>query len=272
MAFSYIILRDVPKEEARLDLSIYEIKGGFRGFNLIPAGVHYASVKDGEVHKGFWCYLPPNDAIIKVLDYKSGEFKNDEPENEEHYKGLALSGAMNQVLIPYHPEPLSIWQKLTKHITSDNFPPKIHPKEITIEPDPTAEDFAEQLMNKKSRFELILFDTHNSNIEDFLIEFEFAFLSWFVEGKEEGLERWRHFIQSIYGAGEYGIEKAPNLFIELIEVLITQLNLLSDDFFAPNSFVVSRISYLAEDMIDCGIDGVVEKGKEFAAYLEEKGI
>ena len=37
--FGYIILRDIPKYNAQLDLSIYEIKGGFRGFAEIPPGV-----------------------------------------------------------------------------------------------------------------------------------------------------------------------------------------------------------------------------------------
>ncbi|MGC9778693.1 MAG: hypothetical protein HZR80_05575 [Candidatus Heimdallarchaeota archaeon] len=52
--FGYIILRDIPKEEAQLDFSIFEIKGGFRGYAEVEPGIHYVSVKDGDnMSEGF---------------------------------------------------------------------------------------------------------------------------------------------------------------------------------------------------------------------------
>ena len=269
---SYIILRDVPKEEARLDLNIYEIKGGFRGFALVPAGVHFVSVKAGNEYKTFWCYLKENEAIVKILDYESGKFQDDE-ENGEHYKQLALNGSMNQVLIQYAMESYPIWANLTKHLTADNFPLELNREEPEPEPDPTAEDFAEQLMNKKTRYEQAFLDTHNSDEKAFLAEFEFAFLRWFVNSDdEEALARWRHLLQSLYGVGERRIGDNLQLFIDLVEVIITQMGCLPDDYFTPDSFIANRATYLAEDMIDSDIDGVVEKGKEFSAYLEKRGI
>jgi hypothetical protein len=72
--YGFIILRDVPKEEARIDVFFSEIQGGFRGFQLVPAGVHYVSVQVEGTHKGFWCYLQPNEAIVKVFNSSVQQF------------------------------------------------------------------------------------------------------------------------------------------------------------------------------------------------------
>ncbi|MHA1684395.1 MAG: hypothetical protein ACTSUE_25890, partial [Promethearchaeota archaeon] len=42
--FGYIILRDIPKKEVQLDLALYKIQGGFRGFALVPPGLHFVKV------------------------------------------------------------------------------------------------------------------------------------------------------------------------------------------------------------------------------------
>jgi hypothetical protein len=47
---------------------------------------------------------------------------------------------------------------------------------------------------------------------------------------------------------------------------------LEDEMFTPISFVVYGAEYLAEDMIDSDIEEVVEKGREFENYLEERGV
>lgn len=269
---SYIILRDIPREEARLDMSIYEIKGGFRGFAMVPAGPHYVAVRDSEKYKSFWCYVNENQAVVKILDYESGEF-TDDTENGEQFRQMAVSGAMNHALIQYAKESYPVWKKLTMHITRDNFPPELHKEKPPPDPDPLSPDYEEQIMNRKTRYEQAFSGTHEGNIESFLSEFEFSFLRWFVDNADTAaFERWRHLVQGLYGAGERRIEKTPGLFISLVDVIITQMDLLPDDFFTPDSFLAHRAPYLAEDMMDSDSDEVEEKGRLFSAYLEKRGI
>ena len=126
----FIILRDIPKEEAQLDLLAYDIEGGFRGFSMVRAGPHYVNVKrNGEMQRGFWCVLPEGGVVIRVFDDASGTFKEDTPENVETYTRLAKSGAMDKALAPayggYTVE-AEAWACLTKHLILVPFPPELH--------------------------------------------------------------------------------------------------------------------------------------------------
>ncbi len=266
---SYIILRDMPKEEVRLDLNIYEVKGGFRGFADVPKGLHYISVKDGDEYKSFWSFSTENQAIVKRLDYETGKF-TDDIENEEHYSKLALSGAMNKALILYKSTQQQIWEQLIKHISVDSFPPKLNHEKEEPMPEPGAEDYAEQIMTRKSRFELAFYDSNKGNSNSFLSELEFSFLRFITDQNDnEAFDRWRHLILSLYNAGERCIEDNPNLFIDLIDILITQFKLLPKEYLVPDSFIIQNASYLAEDMIDTGIDNLEEKGKEFKLFIKK---
>ncbi|MFX0135053.1 MAG: AAR2 pre-mRNA splicing protein [Candidatus Hodarchaeota archaeon] len=277
--FGYIILRDIPKKEAQLDLSIYEIKGGFRGFAEVPPGIHYVSVEvSGKMHEGFWCYVEPSSVVVKVYDYENDLFKDDTPESEEQYPNMALSGAMNRALIPVmqrNAKMTTEWLKLVSHIKKDHFPISLN-KEIPMEPPEnlSPEEMSEYYLKKhKSRFEQAFYDSHGGNKESFLSEIQFAFVrSLLRKSDNEALERWLHLLQSIYNVGERSIDTEPELFPLIIDVIITQLKILPDDWFSSESKVVNRAKYLIEDMIDTGIKNVKEKAQEFADYLKSRGI
>ena len=277
--FGYIILRDIPKKSAQLDLSIYEIKGGFRGFAEVPAGIHYVSVDvGGKMHEGFWCYLEPSSVVVKVYDYENDIFKDDTPESEEQYSNMALSGAMNRALIPVMQRNAKMeteWLKLVSHIKKDNFPISLN-KETPMEPPEnlSPEEMSEYyLKTHKSRFEQAFYDTHSGNQESFLAEIQFAFVRSLVyKPDDEALERWLHLLQSIYNAGERTIDAEPELFPLIIDTIITQFKILPANMFSSNSKVVDRAQYLIEDMNDTGIKNVKEKAQEFADYLKSRGI
>ena len=96
--FGYIILRDIPKRAVQLNLSIFEIQGGYRGFAEILPGLHYVSVEmDGEMLDGFWCYVEPSAVVVKVFDYDSLTFQDPDPKSIKQYTQMARSGAMNRV-------------------------------------------------------------------------------------------------------------------------------------------------------------------------------
>jgi hypothetical protein len=272
---SCIILRNVPKEETRIDGVVYEIEGGFRGFRGVPSGAHYVSVKIEEKHKGFWCYLEPNQALVKAFNTSSQQFEDDEPNTTEHYQQLALSGAMDQALITYDEDAREIWQELTKYITCNDFPPTLHQEEIIQPPTNLSPEELSQWMLKhhKSRFEQALFDTHQGNINAFLGEFQFTFARWYIDSEDTtAFNRWSHLLEALYNAGERGIRKATALFTQLIDILILQFDCLPGEVLNPDSVVISGAEYLAEDMLDSDVEEVVKQGEEFNAYLEERGI
>jgi len=277
--FGYIILRDIPKSNAQLDLSIFEIKGGFRGFAEVPPGLHYVSVEHGDkMVEGFWCYIKPDGVVIKIYDYSNELFNDDEPENVERYTQMALSGAMNRALIPVmqrNPKMETEWLKLTLHISEEDFPLKLN-KEVPMEPpvDLSPEEMSSYFVKEhKSRFEQAFQDTHKSNQDRFLAELELAYVRFIIKNSdEEAFNRWAYLLQAIYHAGERCIEPEPELFISIVEVLMRQFKFVPKDFLTSDSKVVFNISHLIEDMADTGVKSLVEKSKEFATYLESKGV
>lgn len=258
-----------------MDLSIYQIQGGFRGFAQVPSGAHYIAVKDYDnSYKSFWCYLKPSSVIVKILDYEKKEFTDDSQNNEARFTTMALSGVMNHVLIPVidrNAEMATLWIKLTTHINKSNFPPVLNyeiPMETPLHL--SAEELSNWYLHKfKSRFEQAFYDTHNGDPNSFLAEFQYAFIKWIVSKTDEiALERWTPLIQAIYNAGERCIEDNHELFPPLIDTLINQFKCLPDDMFKTNSKITYKAEDLIEDMIDTGNETLKEKADEFSNYLK----
>lgn len=260
MNLNAIILRDIPKEEVRIDLYRQNIQGGFRGFyaDFPLMGWHYVSVKVDEFHVGFWCRLAMGEAVVRVFDTTEG-FVEDEPETAQHYAQLALSGAMNQSLVAYPDHLYAPWFGLVSYLDSENFPPQLHSQEV----------------GAGSRFDQALQGTHGGNTQAFLAEFQYAFVSWLISldaatENEAAFERWQHLLLSIYNAGEDRIRQAGKLFASLVGLLIRQFNLLPQDWFEAGSFLVEQANYMVEDMIDTEVEELVKQGRVFGEYLQRR--
>ncbi len=257
--FGAIVLRDIPKEEARIDWIRVQIQGGFRGFAMAPAGLHYVSVKHTEHHVGFWCWLKPQQVVVKIFN-DEGFFEDADAETQEQYTHLALNGAMGAALINYPHEKFGAWFGSVMHISEDDFPPTVH------EPEP----------GEGSRFDRAFLSTHGGNSAAFLAEFQYAFVHWLTSsdaGNEDkaAYARWQHLVLSAYNAGESRITEFSGLFSALVDALLRQFEVLGDEWFAPDSFLVcSQASWMAEDMQDSGVADLVEKGQKFVDYLERR--
>lgn len=257
---SAIILRNIPKKVIKLDQVIYpNIKGGFRGFYQVPPGLHYISVLSSLSHIGFWCFLKPNDAVVKVFNSEENCFENDESESENKFKNLALSGAMGAALKNYPLQYFPVWHSMSCYIREEFFPPTIYELELP----------------SSSRFESSFKVTHDGNIDFFLQEFQFSFLKWYCSTLTDtqelsAFERWTHLLQSIYNAGEGNISESPRLFIELTDTIIAQFSCLNEDYFGNGSSVIENINYLIEDMRDSGNTEAKEKALALEVYLENK--
>lgn len=263
----------------QLDLLYFPIRGGFRGFSEVSPGPHYVSIKvNEEMHEGFWCWVEPGEAIIKVYDYENNVFKDDEVDIELHFQKLATCGAMNHVLIPFtlnNFKSVSLWMKLTKNIRVEHFPPALHTEEpMTLPIDLNPDEISEWYLNKfKSRFEQAFTDTHGNNIQAFMEEFEFSFLKYIVRQRDENaLNRWMHLIQAVYNAGERSVETAPDLFIDFVYVMKYQLDLLNDEDLQPETKIIAGVDRIIEDMRDVGTDELKETAQTLEAYLNSRGI
>jgi len=258
--FGAIVLRDVPKKEARIDLVRFAIKGGFRGFSQVPpAAWHYVSVEAGGHQVGFWCRLEPGEVVVKVFDPQAG-FQEAEADLAAQYQDLALSGSMGAALITYPAARFGPWFGLVNKIGPQPFPPPLHPEEE----------------GPGSRFDKILRDTHGGDGHSLLAELQYAFLSWVVslDGQAEdeaAFSRWKHIVLSAYNAGEDRIGQAGDLFPNLVDILMRQYDLLPDDWFGGDSFLAcGQAGYMSEDMIDTGLPAHEEQGRAWADYLKRR--
>lgn len=277
--FGYIILHEIPKKEVQIDLAKFEIKGGFRGFAEVLPGNHFINIKINKEKKvGFWCFVKPNDVVIRIYDNQSEIFVECDPKEEETIKEMALSGIMNQNLIPVNlrSQELAIqWKKLTNHMFIDAFPYKFHFENPMNPPtNVTPDEMSHWFMNEfKSRFELAFYDSHAGEIESFLEEFQFAFVKYLVEQKDQiALSRWFHLLTALKGAGENSITKEPELFAEFSDIIIEQFNNFSDQFLLSQTKLIEGFDNLLEDLKDSGIEILINKSKSLEKYLKSRGI
>ncbi len=275
----FIILRDIPKEIAQIDLLSFDIKGGFRGFSVVEPGFHFVSVKvDDEMHEGFWCFVNDEEAIIKQFDYTTKSFQNCDIEEERNYKELAQSGAMNHVLIPIMPmnyTAVASWNILTNYLKRDKFPFNLNHEEPMILPNSLSTEETSDWYEKKfkSRFEQAFEDSHKGNNDSFLAEFQFSFVKYIVRQKDEqALQRWLYLLQACYNAGERKIDSHPILFSELVTIMTFQFDLLDKGEFSRDSKLISIIDHFIEDMIDTGNEKLEKQAQRLIEYFEEREI
>ncbi|MHA1212653.1 MAG: AAR2 pre-mRNA splicing protein, partial [Candidatus Heimdallarchaeota archaeon] len=239
--FGYILLRDIPKKEAQLDLSIFAIQGGFRGFTDVEPGIHFVTVKDGEeMHEGFWCFVRPNGVVVKILDYETNKFMDCKPEDEQRYQMMATSGAMNHALISVKQKDFArakFWKELTDYIQEEQFTLELNLEEPMQPPANLTSDDLEQwyLTTFKSRFQQAFYDTHKGNANSFLQEFQLAYAKYLVNKDTNAYNRWRHLLQAIYNAGEDSINKAVDLFSRILTIIQKQFNAIKVEDFTPES-------------------------------------
>ncbi len=290
----WLVVLNVKKSVVRLDLTMYEAKERDQlVFQSVPPGLHYLGEGFLEPIPGCWFELQPKEVLVKVFNRKQKQFEDASPETIAEYQKLVSGGTIDQNVKAYsravdagkHDRWVA-WQKLTTHLELRNFPIRLHLSEAVEPPvNLSLEERENWLKYQKTRFEQALFDTHQGNAGAFLAEFEIAFLRQQINPTDsEALNRWNYLVQAIYNAGERGIVKVPDLFVNLIDTLIMQFALTFDAKLKPGYVAIGGIAnriqidlvsgaeYLIEDMIDSGIEGVVEKGEEFAAYLKQRGI
>jgi hypothetical protein len=272
----YIILHNVPKSKAQIDLFTYPIQEGFRGFRDIPPGVHYVSVKTRNGYPSFWCYLKSNETISKVFNNISQEFEDDDPAETAYYQELASLGAMDAELIAYESERAATWLLLTNDIKYSHFPVTLHSKQPnSIAATSSAESLqAGRQSDHKSEFAKVLFDTHGGDAVAFLAEFQFAFARWFVSELDcpdiEALNHWRYLVEAVCNAEISDLAKAATAIATLVGNLITQLESVDDSLLNANDPIVISVRHLAQEMVNSDIENFVKEGHQLKYFLKKR--
>ncbi len=194
---SHLILRDLPKQAIQLDLMLYDIQGGFRGFRDVPAGFHYVSI----ISKGTWthfcAYLDPDTILIKRFDTERRQFVDETPEQIAQYTELARQGSMNPSLKAYPVMQSAEWRSLTQYIKTNV------PLSFQAVSEPKLAVFTQE---SQSRFKQSFTIAHNHKIESLLAEVQISFLAWLMSLKgdvnQEAQARWIHLLAACRGEGE----------------------------------------------------------------------
>lgn len=292
--YGWLVLLDVNQWEPELDFTAYNVRTGNQlVVQSIPSGLHRLGMRLMPPTSTVWFDLEPGQVVGFRFNESLYRYEELSDATLIPYKKLILSGSQIENLKSYmrlhdagNEDRWVAWQKITKHLKLDSIPVTIHTNEATEPPTSISlEERKKWLMNQPTRFEQILFNTHQGSIDKFLAEFEYVFIQkLYHHDDSRSLKRWEFIIQALYNAGERGILKAPELFVSAVEILIVQFSVtpganLNPDYVARPGIaqrvpvdVVTGADNLVEDMIDSEIEAVVEKGKEFEAYLKQRGI
>ena len=201
-----IILRDCPKEKVQIDLWPFEISGGFRGFQNVAEGIHYIAVLFQEKYHGQWVFVEEK-TIVKAFDRDALSFVHVEETTEMTLQDMADKGVMNDKLIFYPDIAAEQWRELSGHVTIQHFQDNLFLPTV-LEDD--------------------------MDIPHFLGGFQLAFLKVIVQGSDEvslkDMETWKQWVKIIYDADLSIIKNNVNLFTELTDLLILQLELFPDAY------------------------------------------
>ena len=291
----WLIVLDADDCIVRLDLTVHTVKTENRLIvQSVPAGLHYLS--EGVINTlipGLWFDLKPGEVVGYTFKESQERYEKLSEATLTEYKKLIFRGAEIENLKNYvrhrdvdNEDRWLAWKKITKHLKLDSIPMNVHPNEAAEPPtNLSLEERQKWLSQQPTRFEKIFFNTHQGDIKKFLAELEYVFIhQQYTYYDSQALKRWEFIIQALYNAGERGILKAPELFVSAVEILMVQFALTFDAKLKPDYVampaiamrvpldVVTGADNLVEDMIDSEIEAVVEKGKEFEAYLKRRGI
>ncbi|MFO7145261.1 hypothetical protein B9T16_29475, partial [Arthrospira sp. PCC 8006] len=136
-------------------------------------------------------------------------------------------------------------------------------------------DFSSEVAaNYPSRFEQNFRDIHQENIADFLAEFQFAFLCWWMSSKEEvdrrPKDRWSALLNGMYNAGDLAIASYPDLFGQFVDVLLRQLDQLPSEAFREDSIVCTHLDNFIEDMNDSENMNLKKQARSLLNYITLK--
>jgi hypothetical protein len=225
----YLFVRDAPHGDARLDLAHYRMPHGFRGFRVVPEGLHYLSVRGPEGECGCWCFVPASGMTAKLFNHETGQFEDEDPTRAREFYDLARNGGLQNALLPYNRSDFPTWKKLTHRVADLHFPLE----ELENEPIESAGDGASGKGKKKKKadtetFEGLYARVFSNNEERLLATLQFAFARSMVDADPKAYMQWERLVRLLCTAGVETMRTRASLFAQLAEVLNEQFGALGE--------------------------------------------
>lgn len=223
-----ILLLDIPKYQARLDLAVYPIEGGFRGFQEVLSGWHIIGVRTGPEADApelrFETLISAENPVVLIGMSDDQLTLVDDPAR----LAAARSGAMDRALIASSRTGIApTWQAATGRIT---LPRRRGPAPL--------DGAGKRILNCKEAL----------RTDDECHRFAQELFAAVVQQEPESLEHLQDFWSALGSAGT-AIGDAKDFFATLGHIIASQLKL------APSLKALAqetRLKYFAEDLADDG--------------------
>jgi hypothetical protein len=122
-----LLLQDIPKQNARLDVVGYPVEGGFRGFQNVLVGWHFVEVRSGDERLAGEVVIEREGEVATLTPENGKLVRISTPEKEEVAASGAMDRALINVLAPEAKIPLAWFQAtgLVKLPRRASFPPPL---------------------------------------------------------------------------------------------------------------------------------------------------
>jgi A1 cistron-splicing factor AAR2 len=141
-----------------------------------------------------------------------------------------------------------------------------------------ASQITKHAIDMSYNLELLLSLSFDSKYENLLCELQFSFICFLIGYVYDGFEQWKHLMNLLCNSEDI-IQKLPNLYLNLIQILYFQLKEIPEDFFVDiitrNNFLIITLHNLFDNIesIEETVDEIIklkDKAKKFRAYLKEE--
>lgn len=246
-----LILLDWPTEAVQLDLTVYSLPLGFRGFQAVTAGLHWLQPLPAPDFAGIWLFLLPHEVWVRRFDRAHQTWSPLPPEQAVQHQTWARSGKNRFFLLPVETQPAGLWTNLTCHITEVPLLQSAPP-----EPIPTTTQAFVQLLEY----------THEHCYDSFLSEVQFAFLKSRLQADRAASLRWVYLVNSLYQAGAEAIATHATFFAQTLDVLLLQFSQLPAAALAPNTAVTAHCDRFLADLNAAAVPELAPKLAKFQDF------
>lgn len=115
-------------------------------------------------------------------------------------------------------------------------------------------------MDRSAFLEHLISSRFQGNWEEFLSEFQFAFVSFWLAESYEGFEHWKAMV-TLLTSCEQALEVQVEFFVKVLDALSAQIQIVPEDFFVDllscKNFLEPALRSLFELLEDPGLDNLL---------------
>jgi hypothetical protein len=241
-----VVLLDVPRGTARIDLGQTPTQEGFRGFSGVPDGLHRVEASDGRLRLSTWLFVDGGETAVRAADPAVASLVEADGFRAAQYMGLKAEGGLDQSLVPYPTAPNTMWSRLVAPLKRETFPPELRQ-------DP---------QGKGTRLERALEGTHKGEPDSFLEELAWSWLAGHVDGEQAARGRWEELVDAVHACGPRTPARNEEMFVKLVDLLIAQREALPEGTTPPGG-----VQQLVDSLVACEAKPLVAAGEKLRGHL-----